>query len=164
MNGAVLPDPRALPVGRARGPVTSTIRIWPVARGTLAPNGVASKATVLLTYAGSQAHAVIVTPTTAAYPVSATISGTRGRIELTPFTTASRVRLRTGGFGNRTQSRRWRRAESASSWSPPVSRPETARTPTRLPRTRIGRAPSPGAYLVRESPNASRNSGWEPTS
>jgi predicted dehydrogenase len=72
-----------------------------VARGTLAPTGVESKATVLLTYAASDAHGVAMTATTAAYPVCATISGTQGRIEmLSPFIAASGVRLSPGGFAS----------------------------------------------------------------
>jgi predicted dehydrogenase len=79
-----------------------------VARGTLAPTGVESKATVLLTYADSDAHGVAMTTTTAAYPVSATISGSQGRIDvLSPFIAASGVRLTAGSFGSEAKPAVW---------------------------------------------------------
>jgi predicted dehydrogenase len=80
-----------------------------IARGTLAPSGVESKATVLLTYAGSDAHGIAMTATTAAYPVTATISGTEGRIDvLSPFIGASGIQLSRGGQPGGTNRVVWR--------------------------------------------------------
>jgi predicted dehydrogenase len=79
-----------------------------VARGTLAPTGVESKATILLTYRDSPAHGVAMTATTASYPVTATIAGSGGRIDvLRPFIATSGVRLSGAGWGRDADVAEW---------------------------------------------------------
>jgi len=79
-----------------------------VAAGALAPSGVEYKASVLMTYAGSDAHGIATTSTQAAYPNTAVISGSTGRIELlSPFLAPSGVRFTPGGWGSGAQGLEW---------------------------------------------------------
>ncbi|MEZ0493362.1 Gfo/Idh/MocA family protein [Kineococcus sp. TBRC 1896] len=80
-----------------------------VARGALAPTGVEYKASVLMTYAGHDAHGIATTSTQAAYPVLATVSGSQGRIDVhSPFLAASGVTFTPGGWGRDAAPLTWR--------------------------------------------------------